>query len=205
MNDVQICTNACVRLGVDTFADFNSDTNASNASAAIYPQVRDSILSRHNWHFAIRQAQLSREVATPTAKWTYQYILPSDRLGNAPYEVFRSADSYQIPFTEWEIVDDRLLSNATELYCQYVADIDEGDMPAYFLELLIKAMMVELCIPLLGKDAVGLRQTLKDDVWSDFGEFQKAKTADSRNHPPNDIKAFPLIDARHGAVNRRWA
>lgn len=205
MNDVEICSNACVRLGIASFADFNSDTNASNASAVIYPQVRDSLLSRHNWHFAMRLAQLSREVATPAAKWTYQYVLPSDRLGNAPKAVYRAADAYQLPFTEWEIIEDKLLSNVDALWCQYIADIDEAEMPAYFLELLIKTMMVELCIPLLGKDAVGLRQTLEVGVWGDFGEYQKAKTADSRNHPADDVKEFILVSARHGATGRRWA
>lgn len=204
MTDVEICSNACVRLGVDSFASFDADTNAANASAAIYEQVKTSILSRHNWHFTIRQAQLSREVTTPTAKWTYQYILPVDRLGNAPMEVFLTT-GIDTPYKEWEIVGDRLMSNATALYCAYVADLDEADMPAYFVELLIKAMMLELCIPLLGKDSVGIRQTLNAEVWGDFGEFQKAKTADSRNHPPIESKDFELLSARWGrGYSRAW-
>ena len=203
--DVEIASNACVRLGVASFASFSAGTDASNACDALYPRVKANLLSRHNWHFSIAQAQLSREVSTPTAKWSYQFILPADRLGNAPMEIFQTSSRDALPYKEWEIVGDKLMSNADTLYCQYVADVDEADMPEYFIELLIKALMVELCIPLLGKDSVGMRQSLYAEVWSDMGEFQKAKTADSRNHPPNEYKDFDLLSARHGAVSPRWA
>lgn len=205
MTDVEICSNACVRLGAGSFASFDADTNAANYCAEIYPRVKASLLSRHNWHFAVAQSQLSQEVTDPSMKWAYQYILPADRLGNAPMEVFQDNATYLAPYKEWEIVGDKLMSNATELWCHYIADVDEADMPEYFIELLIKAMMFELCIPVLGKDSLSLRQVLNADVWAEgTGEFQKAKTADSRNHPPNETRDFDLLSARHGNVRTRW-
>jgi hypothetical protein len=204
MNDVQICSNACIRLGVASFASFSADTTASNLCNELYPQVKASLLSRHNWHFATKQAQLSREVDTPALKWAYQYVLPSDRIHSGPFEVFLSASTYQAPFKEWEIVGDKLMSDASELHAQYSYNVDEADMPPYFIELLVKMMMLEVCIPLLGKDSSGVRNTLYADVWTDGGEFQRAKFADSRNHPPNELKDFSLIDARHGAMGRTW-
>ena len=205
MTDVEIAANACIRLGVDSFASFDAGTNASNASAEIYPRVKASMLSRHNWHFAIAQSQLSQEVTDPSMKWSYQYILPADRLGNAPMELFTDNAAYVSPYKEWEIVGDKLMTNAAEVWCQYVYDVDESDMPEYFIELLIKAMMFELCLPLLGKDSLPLRQILNADVWGDgIGEYQKAKTADSRNHPPNENRDFDLLAARYGASRPRW-
>ena len=205
LTDVDICSNAAVRLGSDSFDSFDAETNAATASANIYPRIKASLLSRHNWHFASKFAQLSQDAGTPSAKWTYQYILPTDRLGNAPVEVFLASSSVPTPYKDWEIAQGYLMSDASELWCKYTYDVDEADMPDYFVELLIKAMMLELCIPLLGKDSLSLRATLQAEVWAEsVGEFQKAKTADSRNHPPISSTDFDLLTARHGGQPTRW-
>lgn len=200
MTDVEICSNACVRLGSASFASFDAGTNQATASSNIYEQVKASALSRHNWHFAVRQAQLSQS-GTPTAKWTYQFVLPVDWLTAAPMEMFTSATS-TVPYKEWEVVGNTIQSDSSTLWAVYVADVDEADFPAYFTEFLIKALMAELTIPLLGKDSMGLRQSFINEVWGDgqsvMSEYQKAKTADSRNHPPRIYQDFDLINAHMG-------
>jgi hypothetical protein len=198
MNDIEICSNASVRLGSAAFAAFDAGTNPATASAVIYPRVKASALSKHNWHFAVRQAQLSLS-GTPGAKWTYQYVLPVDVLTSAPMEMFQSLTS-TVPYKEWEVVGSTIQSSSATLWAVYVADVDEDDMPAYFVEFLIKAMMAELVIPVLGKDNIVMRQALMEEVWGDFGDYQKAKTADSRNHPPRIYQDFSLISARWGGM-----
>lgn len=196
MTDVEICSNACVRLGSESFSTFQTSAKTGPICAELYPIVKASALSRHNWHFSMRQAQLSQS-GTPTAKWLYSYVLPVDWLTQAPMEMFNSATA-TAPYKEWEIVGNVIQSNATALWAVYNADVDEAQFPYYFTEFITKAMMVELVVPLLGKDSMGMRQALYQEVWGDMGEFQKAKTADSRNHPPRSYQDFDLIGARFG-------
>lgn len=199
LTDVQICSNACQRLGASSFTDFTDSGREPDLCNNLYPQVKNRLLASHNWHFASKRVQLSREAGTPPNRWTYQFLLPSDRIDGTPIEVQRTSGTNDRYFKVWEIVGDRLYSNVDELHVLYLHDADESLFPPYFTELLIKALMVELAMPLGNRDE---RQALWAEVYAPGGEFDKAKSAESRNHPARRYDDFSLIDAHGGEVPR---
>ena len=191
--DVQICSMASLLVGGHSFAAF-SERPEGEICESIYEMVKKAILSTHNWHFARNKVQLSQSVDSPSNQWTYQYVLPSDRLENGMIKVFRTDTPMAPEFKDWEIVGNYLMTDADEIHVEYLVDVDESVMPTWFVQLLVRAIMAEIVLPI--KRSAEERKLLQDEVYGEGGILERCRRADTRNNPNPVMQDFPIHDAR---------
>jgi hypothetical protein len=79
-SDIDICNLALLRLGTRSSISSLSETSAEAAACAmLYPVVRDSLLTRHQWGFATRRVALA-DLGNPPSPWAFRYAYPTDCL-----------------------------------------------------------------------------------------------------------------------------
>lgn len=80
VTDIDICSRALVLIGAQPITSFSDGTTESTVASNLYEDTVRDLISRHRWRFAAGQAQLSRRVEVPAAKWDAAYQLPGDLL-----------------------------------------------------------------------------------------------------------------------------
>lgn len=141
-SDISICARALVNLGASPITSFSDGTDAAQICNNVYPGLKERILSAHPWRFAMKKTELTRATATPVGEWEYKYLLPPDRLGN-PRAVFFSTDG-EVGENEFEIFGRELYANATRVWVDYTANVDEAYFPAFFADLMIYALCADI-------------------------------------------------------------
>jgi hypothetical protein len=134
---VGICNRALQRLGAVRITDLSDDSRAARECSVAYEPVRDALLRKHAWNFAIGRAQLSASTDTPAFDYDYQYPLPTDFLRLLPPK----------DQNDWQIEGRNILTNdATPLNIRYVRQItDPNLMDPLFREVLACALAAEVC------------------------------------------------------------
>lgn len=179
---------------------------ASLTSMEVYDAVVEDILSRRDWSFSTPVAQLARLTAAPgpDSVWSYQYQLPSDRIG--PLKAVYASTDWCRPFTVWELRDvgdgTRLLTNAETIFARYPRLTSMQHWPGYFRMLMAKALAAHFALSIREDQALHLRLMML--VFGDPSEggmgglLADAATADSqgRPHPVLAMEDGPLIEAR---------
>lgn len=201
---IQICSNALVRLGANPIQSFDEGTDIATICDSIYTSKKEYMLAVYPWRFTKKFVQLSRNTATPTAQWSYQFTLPADRIMAGFAAVYTSATVGSVPIQDYTIVGNKLMSNCDTLYVEYQAMVDESLWAPHFVELMITVMMDEVCFAVT--DNVGLKQTIETKLYgipSEFGVgglFGRAMSLDSRDNPTTMVLDSVLLEARFGAA-----
>lgn len=196
---ISICSDALIMLGAKAITSFNDGTDESNTCDRLYPDVRDSALVTYPWTFNTKKVKLARLLTTPTSVWRYQYQLPGDKLAN-PRAVYASSYPGAPVQKDWEIQEDKLLTNLQEVYIDYQYSLGEYAMPQYFVQLLKYMMAWHLAMPIT-------EQTDKAQYWQRVatgdisengrgGYFRTAMQIDGQNNPVRVIEDFSLIAVR---------
>ena len=129
ITDIDICARALVLIGATPITSFDEGTTESTVASNIYQDTVRDMLSRHRWRFASGQAQLSRLVDVPDAKWDAAYQLPADLL--ILHGVTITDD--QIAFDRYQ---DKVYCNATVedvVFADYTFQANEDLWPPYFV------------------------------------------------------------------------
>lgn len=195
---LEIVQRAQARIGDEPL---RAETDAgADTHLAIYDSVRDDLLTRFPWTWATITRRLTRLVTAPGAHWSYFYQLPSDMLG-APRAVYDRSDA-RIPFTGYELTENRLATNAEEIWLRYAKRADPGLWPGYFVELLTIAVMAELAMS-VREDRVMQAHLLERafgpaHLNGEGGLFAHAAAIDTQARPSPIVAegSNPLIDAR---------
>ena len=199
-SDIKICSSALLRLGAKAISAFTDGTNRSTLCANIYPSLKEGILSQYDWRFTVSKRQLARSVDAPINKWQYKFTLPSDRLLDGPIAVFNSDNVGTLPINTFELFGGFLFANDLEIYIDYQTAVAEQVWPAYFVELMTKAMMVELAMPIT--DQANLRESIRREVYGTDvengvgGMMGLARSRNAREDPPMVFADYSLINAR---------
>lgn len=120
------------------------DDAGADTYVSIYEGVVEDLLSRYPWTFATVTRRLTRLAAVPDAHWTYYYQLPADMLG-APRAAFDQAQ-LRTPFTSWELTENRLATNAEQVWLTFTKRADPTFWPGYFTELVVTALMAQMAL-----------------------------------------------------------
>ena len=203
LTSVQICANALLRLGATPIQSFTDGTDLATICNGIYNQKKAYMLSSYPWSFSFKYIQLSRQTATPTAQWSYKFTLPADRVISGMPEIYSSSTVGAVPLPSdyYELVGNVLMSDETELWCKYQYNVDESLWPAYFTELMINIMKVELALPVT--ENTQLYQELKLETYGTPSEggsgglVNMTRFLDSRDNPVTYIRDQSLIIARY--------
>jgi hypothetical protein len=198
--DVSICSDALVMLGASVISSFNEGTPAATACARLYPDLRDTLLSRYPWSWSIKKVQLARLVATPLNEWKYSYQLPGNILTGV-LAVFESSSDAARPINHgWEIYGSQLFTNMETVFIDYQESVQEAVMPPYFVRLLRIATAAELALVIT--DQVQKMEYLRGIAFGSPGEngrgglFREAANIDSRGQLTKSIEDFSLIEVR---------
>ncbi|MCA0211391.1 MAG: hypothetical protein LCH74_20220 [Proteobacteria bacterium] len=190
MDRVEISNLALSKLGEDDqLIDPDDDTKPARSIKAVWNSVRDAVLRRHLWNFAMKRALLSRLVAAPAFGFAHQYQLPDDFIRLDIDELDTNV------LRKWSLEGSRrLLCDATgPIEVRYVARIAEtGDWDALFVEAFACRLAFQVCDRLTGD------RGRKQDCWSSYvSAIREATGVDGRENPPVDMMDSSWVTARH--------
>lgn len=146
---VDYVNRALALLGEAEINELTADeSNTSAICTQLYDPIKESLLQRHGWSFALRTVTLSRLTSTPPEPWSYEYNLPADCL-----RVWTT----DCPNEAWAMAVDpssdirRLYSNRTSTLLIYIHDAAETLFPPLFQRALTFALAAELAMPITMK------------------------------------------------------
>jgi hypothetical protein len=196
---IKICSAALQMLGAKAISSFTEGTDAANIADSLYQDVKKQTLLIYPWSFVYKKTQLSRLVTTPTTEYKYEYQLPGDRIG-PPRMVMTSSSPGSPTIRNYRIFQDKLLTDEETIYIDYPYDVQEYEMPVYFVQLMKYMMSWHLAMPITD-------QTEKAQYWQGVavgtpadngrgGYTRVATTMDGQGQPVPVIQDFPLVDVR---------
>lgn len=198
--DLSICSDALILLGAAPLSSFTEGTDAAQACDRLYPDLRDSLLSRYPFSWSYIKVQLGRLSTTPINEFRYAYGLPGNMLSGVQ-AVFETSSTNQQPINDgWEIYGQELYTNLESVYIDYQESVDESKMPHYFVQLLRTALASELAITITDQSTkADYFRTLAFGTPGENGRgglFREAVNIDSRGRLPQIIEDYALIAVR---------
>lgn len=195
-----VCSDALLMLGARPITSFNEGTDSANLCDRLYPGVKNSTLQAYHWSFSMKKVQLARTINTPVNEYKYEYVLPSDRLGTIS-KAYTSLDQGASTFVDWIIQGDKLLTDAEVVAVDYQFNVQESDMPAYFVQLLKYMMAWHLSEPVTD-------QITKTQYWQAIavggpsenfrgGYFRTALSIDGQGNTTSSFEDFSLVNVRY--------
>lgn len=204
-SDINICSGAALLVGADSFASFDEVGNpVASLCGNLYPALKEGILSGYPWRFQLERTILTRLSEAPSNQWTYQYLLPANRLGSDVRSVYQSSEVSATPFKNYSIEKNRLFTDAPEIHVSYVFETDESTWPPYFVLLMRYAMATEIAFAVA--EDVGLQNNLNVKTYgvpSDNGlggYMGQARSRNAQESPARVIADNTLIAARFGGL-----
>jgi hypothetical protein len=196
--DIDLTNQALRLLGEFDVTSFDEGTDLAESCNRIVATTLRALMVAHPWRFTMRKAMLAQVAEAPLTEWAYQHAMP-------PEQIFIRAvrpASKAPPADEWEIFENRILSNHATLYCDYQVEIDSAAWPAWFTNLARNALAADLAI------AVGAGTTAADAFFrrafgspmenGSGGLMRVARNLDSQQQTPQRIPTTPLVTARWG-------
>ncbi len=177
---VNIASNAFVMLGGEVISSFVDGDVQSLIAAALYDVTLYAMLTETKWNFATKYFDLVQETIAPKGPYKYKYQLPSDCI----YVIKCTSNQYEIQNYD-------LLTNDKEPQIEYIYQIDEINLPPYFVKALQYNLAAQFAIPLTGSV-----EKASYFVQMYENELKKARNADSSQRITEPIHSAPYIEAR---------
>ena len=178
---IEICSRALILLGHSPIASFTEPGAGAQVASAFYESSLNSLINSHRWNFTKKKAQLNRLVEAPLNSWNYQYQLPTDYL-----TMVKTADD-----SNFEIQQDKLLSNETSLEVDYIFRPDETQFPPLFTETFEYYLAAKFAIPVTDSKT-------NAEVYIGFynQQIKKAKAVDSQSATALQFNQTDYLAAR---------
>ena len=180
--DIEICSNALIMVGHGPIASFTDGGAGANTAAALYNTTYESLLSQYRWRFASAKQTLNKLTASPLNEWTNAFQLPSNYIVAIGIH----------PRVDYEIYEDKILTNASAIDLDYIFKPSESKLPGYFQRLLEFNLASVFAIPVTDNStkAEEYRKMYED-------QLKRSRYTDSQARPVDAIYDSPLIDARY--------
>jgi hypothetical protein len=182
-----ICSQALTKVGADTITSFSDGTHESNVCSVMYDTIKKSLLYYTFWNFAIDKQQLNKLSETPTdKKFTSAHSLPGDVI-----RIKAVIDQNGLPNYTYRKEGQKNFSSLDTVILEYVQNMDETNMPSFFVEALVAKIATEINEAITGNGA------LTNRLANDFQQKLRAsRIADGQENPPqNIVPAGRLIEA----------
>ena len=181
---ISICSNALLLLGHTPISSFDEAGSGAQVASNLYESSYRNLLSLHRWRFATKTARLSRLTTTPPHSYQYMFQLPSDLI-----MVINIEGNNQI----FEIYGDKLYTNDSDVYLDYIYRVDESFLPPWFTKTMEFFLAMQFAIPVTGNST-------RAGEYSGFYEAQlkRAKNIDSSERTNISIISSPFTEVRHG-------
>ena len=182
-----ICSQALTKVGADTITSFSDGTHESNVCSVMYDTIKKSLLYYTFWNFAIDKQQLNKLSETPTdKKFTSAHSLTGDVI-----RIKAVIDQNGLPNYTYRKEGQKIFSSLDTVILEYVQNMDETNMPSFFVEALVAKISTEINEAITGNGA------LTNRLANDFQQKLRAsRIADGQENPPqNIVPAGRLIEA----------
>jgi hypothetical protein len=183
-------------IGTYRIDDYDEDSAEAEVIRDVWDDTVRSCLGRHEWRFAMKQVQLQKSPTPPSARYEYQYRLPSDYVR---LSAVSDRDTME-PITDWDVVytdnapTPTVITNADACYIEYVALLEDPETWApHFVDYFVAVLASKIASP--------LKSTVERSRLVDYAErsaLPMARSADSTMQPPkrpplgNWIKAMKM-------------
>ncbi|MBI1301337.1 MAG: hypothetical protein GC137_06730 [Alphaproteobacteria bacterium] len=186
LSDIGLSSRALIRIGAAPITSFSDGTAESEIAGALFPQVRDAMLSAYAWSFASGQVVLNQLSTAPVADFDYAYQLPNDFL-----RALSAGSGTRGRGLHYKIIGDQLHTNAPNVVLSYIYRPMEESFPPYFDQALIVRLSAEFAIPVT-------ENTSRAEAMFNMAEreFERARQIDAQQESPNRIEDFTLINVR---------
>ena len=186
MTALELCAAALLKLGAQPIGSLDDDTVEANCARRLYGMTRDALLCVHPWSFARAQVELTPQATAPIADFAHAFALPADHLRTISVGARGSGRG-----VAYRLQGGAILCDAEAITLTYQRRVDEGDLPAFFLPLLVSRLAAELCVPLTENTArAGELLRLAET------ELRLARLVDSQQGTPRQIDDFTLVAVR---------
>lgn len=174
---VGICNRALQKLGAQKITVLTENAKGARACANCYEEMRDSLLRKHLWNFAVKRSTALPAVSpAPTWGRANEFELPTDFI--------RLANQYAEDNTltiDHEIEGQKIVTNdGAPLYIRYVSRVtDPVVMDPLFREALATLMAIEMCEDLTQSNTK--KAALKTEFEDAIAEARKANAFERRS------------------------
>lgn len=183
---LDLCAAALLKIGAQPIASMASETVEGACVRQLYPMTRDALLSAHPWSFTLTQADLAARPEPPIADFAYAFALPADHLRTVSVGARGSGRGLA-----YRVQGAAILCDVDAVTLTYQRRVDEAELPAFVVPLLVDRLAAELCVPLTENTArAGELLRLAE------AELRLARLVDSQQATPRQIDDFTLIAAR---------
>lgn len=191
MDRITIVNLALSRIGQSPIQALDEGSAPADAAALVYDSCRRAVLQAFHWAFATKTARLALLPDAPV-DWRFAYALPADCLQAVRLRDGMAPDSQgAAPEAAYCVRGRSLLSNATEPYLEYTADIvDENLYEAEFVEALVTKLSSELAMP------VGAKAELARMYREEYEQVVRRSSAKSAGQFYEELPDNPYVDAR---------
>lgn len=189
MTQDEIKQYALYQLGFEDDLDFTSTTSKPVIRMNfVYDQIIKQVLSRYQWGFALKRAELANGTEVSGQKYKYRHDLPSDFIFLRT--AYPSVNS-RVGIDDYEFDDLYFYSNNSDVFFDYTYEVTETKFPDYFIEYLKFKLAMELCFNLTG-DADLLMFLSEREKF----EYVNSTNIDARQRRVKRVSMSPFIDVR---------
>jgi hypothetical protein len=186
-SNIEIANLALSSLGAKLLSAFDEDTENGNRVNAIYTIVRDIMLAKHPWNFAIKQAALALLDETPLYGFDNVFQLPDDYIRVVSIEDLTQNVDYKIKGKKLYIDD-------TTVNIEYVHRVTD---PLEFSQGFIDAFADEIA-QRLAFSITGSKTTARDAFQKAKFSLNVAKAQDAQEGFPDQLDGNELLNVRNG-------
>jgi len=176
---LEIINQALILLGENTVNDLTLPVG--EVACRLYDTVREDLLTSHRWRFAVKKVALTAAAGSPVNEWTNHFTLPTDSL-----MIIRT-----YPRSNYEIYEDKILTNQSSVSVDYLFDPGEKKYPTYFIKAFALKLAADMCLAITNDKSLK-ELTERDAMFAITG----AKFKDSQGRPSTAIVSRPFIDVR---------
>lgn len=200
-SDTEIANRALRLLKANRITSLTDGSPNANKANDVFVEVREELLSSHNWNFATKRQKLAQLSAVPVFEFDHAYGLPSDWLRTVSVHD-NDAGAGTLLYREEEQDDQGvILASADEIWIRYVYRLtDPNRMSAGFRAAFAYALA--LAIPGVPNLSNANRSELESEATR---KLQKAKHSDALGSVPERRPAGSWITSRGGYPGwRAW-
>lgn len=186
-SDVGIANAALRKLGQGPITSFSEDSKAARLASERFAELRDELLHRHPWNFALKRRELSASATAPDWGYANAFPLPIDYI--RMFEVNGEDEGSG----RWKVEDGAVVTDlAAPLGVRYVYRVtDANRMSVGFREALASVLAADWAEDITGDDTV-----VKDKEGKARIAVAQARSNDGQEGIPDRIESDDWLNAR---------
>lgn len=181
ISEVGICNMALGKIGAEAIGALTEASDNARACNRFYEYVRDELLRRHPWNFAVNRATLAQLATAPAYGYDHAYQLPTSPYCLRVLELYEERDEGY----DFLIEGRSLITDADTARIKYIARVtDPTYFDSSFVETLATRLAAEIAVKVTGESGIAEAMLKMAEV-----KFQEAVGNDGcEGHADEDDK-----------------